>query len=201
MSLYFGKNITMKRCQQTGRTSQWGYWGTISVIFGMRFSLVVHYTTVKWDEVCFATLLWQNNEQQNDLIREFCFPNCKKNIGNKVAFVGLWRRDRPNRPRYMPLVSNRCIHCYKNACFYKIRSQSWRKGRPAEGCGTWLKRAPHICLRTFSQQIDAPEQNQPRTGFTHFPFQHSYLSDTSKKFDLPRSIASKVGKRSWRRFT
>jgi len=28
--------------------------GTISEIFGMRFSLVVHYTTVKWDEIWLA---------------------------------------------------------------------------------------------------------------------------------------------------
>ena len=46
-SLYSGKNITMEQCQQTGQFPPNVIMGAISVIFDMRFSLVVHYTTAK----------------------------------------------------------------------------------------------------------------------------------------------------------
>jgi len=46
-------------------------WGEISVIFGSQILLRVHYC--KTDEVCFTTLLWQNNGRQNGLILRMLF--------------------------------------------------------------------------------------------------------------------------------
>jgi len=57
-----------------------------------------------------------------------------------------------------------------------------------------VKRGSKISLRT--SVIDTPELNSPTTDFTHFPFQHSYLSNTSKKFDLPTTYRFLLSKPS-----
>jgi len=52
------------------------------------------------------------------------------------------------------------------------------------------KRGPQSDRVPLLRHIETPELNSPRTDFTHFPFQYSCLSNTSKKFIFPQPIIS-----------
>jgi len=60
--------------------------GAISIIFGSKVSLRVHYC--KRDEDNFSTLLWQNSGRQNGLISRMLFYELYKVMLNKATFAG-----------------------------------------------------------------------------------------------------------------
>ena len=176
--------------------------GTISVIFDMRFSLVVHYTTVKWDEVWFATLLWQNNGQQKGLISRMFFLNCKKTLGIMLLSQISGGAIAQITPWICPWSATDAFTAIKKLIFYQILSQSWRKGRPVEACGPWLKRAPHICLRTFVTAYRHTRTESTKNWLHTFPLSKFILIQYIKEIQFPMIHRfCKVRKRSWRRFT
>ena len=70
-------------------------------------------------------------------------------------------------------------------------SQSRRKGPPyppARAAGK--KGAPKSDRVRLLRHIETPELNSPRTYFTHFFFQYSYLSNMSNQFTFTRPITS-----------
>jgi len=74
-------------------------------------------------------------------------------------------------------------------CNYMITLiQSQRKVPPYPQQGS-LKEAPKPDWGPLLGHVDTPEQNSPTIDFTHFTFQHSYLSNTSMKLIFPRPIA------------
>jgi len=61
---------------------------------------------------------------------------------------------------------------------------------PGRGWRPGQKGAPKSDRVRLLRHIETPELNSPRTDFTHFPFQYSYLSNMSKKFTSTRPITS-----------
>ena len=58
---------------------------------------------------------------------------------------------------------------------------------PRQGDG---KKGPKSDWAPLLGHIDTPDLSSPRTDFTQFPIQHSYLSNSSKKLIFPRPTAS-----------
>jgi len=104
---YMPWRVTVSSHQVRVRSSQKGWGGAISEIFGSQVSLRVLYC--KKDDVYFTNLLRQNNGRQNGLTSQMLFSYLYKIIVNKVTFVGFRASDRA--PGCAP-ASGSMQHCF-----------------------------------------------------------------------------------------
>ena len=133
-----------------GRIQPVSLGGAMLVIFGSQVSLRVHYC--EKDEVCFTTLLWQNNGRQNGLISRMLFSKLFKIMVKKVTFIGFRGERSPQSPTLDPPLSA-CHNC-------------WNKLRL---CANVLSitsfRALQVCAWNVAHPL-LPNRNKHRSKFT-----------------------------------
>jgi len=76
-----------------------------------------------------------------------------------------------------------------HACCSSFSVEDVIAPEPEEGLSLLRAEKP-LVKRSLLGRINTTELTSPRTDFTHFLFQHSHLSDTSKKLTFPWPISS-----------